>query len=357
MGPDDAHEFIRCLLISHVEKVTLDGLFSQLKIEHGHCPADTATYNYWGMSLVVAGSSSIDTVITADQRTAHDVVGGSGVYAAAAASLFTRPHLNAVVGSDFPQNEIPPSVDQGGIDERDGDTLHWTARYYDGGDKREELDVKLGVLDEEPMDVPESYRDHDNLLLANLPPDDQLHVLDEMNDPDFAVADTIGLWIHERMKALETLMADLDAFVVNEEEAELLAGTQDPEKAAPAIQAYGPDIAIITLGSKGSYVRHGQTEFTVPVYPDAQVVDPTGAGDTFIGGFMGYIDQVETYDPQAIKNAVSCGSVAASYCIQDFSFRAFEDCSEQSVRERLQAIQDPSKSTYEQPERIVEPTH
>ncbi len=276
------------------------------------------------MSLLVTGSIGIDTVKT-PYGVSTDCLGGSAVYFSMAASLFSPVRFIGVVGSDCPFDlaEVfaDKDVDLTGLEVRDkSKTFRWTGTYSDNLDDRTTDYVELNVLAEAPPKVPEAFKDSKFLFLANTAPSLQHELLDQVDDPVFVAADTMDLWVTENRDDLEKLLKKINCLVINEDEARMLADDHNLARAAKKMLYMGPSVVVIKKGASGSMMRNtdGDT-FILPAYPTADVRDPTGAGDCFAGGFMGYLAKSNNTDFETLKTAVAYGTVVSSYSIGDFS--------------------------------------
>ena len=275
------------------------------------------------MSLVVVGSIGIDTVETPTARRAN-VLGGSAIYFAYAASYFTRVSLVGVVGRDFPEEHRrlleKRDIDLAGLEVADGETFRWTGKYHENMSDRDTLDVRLNVFGHFDPKVPESYRQADFLFLANGVPALQKKVLSTMKKrPKFVAADTMNLWIETAREDLDALIHDLDALVINDSEARLYTDERELLRAGRLILKKGPKTVIVKKGEHGALVISENSCFSIPAYPLEKVIDPTGAGDTFAGGIMGYLAHGGTLTHDSLRRAVAYGSVVASFTCQDFS--------------------------------------
>lgn len=296
------------------------------------------------MSLIVTGSIGIDTVITPND-TAEEVLGGSCTYFAAAASFFTPVRLVAAVGEDFPDKLLGVfkhfGVDTAGLEKRAGSkTFRWTGEYHANMNERDTKDVQLGVLAEELPPVPEQYKDSRYVFLANTHPAGQMALLDNFPNAEIVVADTMDLWINEANDELKALMKKLHGLVLNDSEAELLTGESNMIKAAEAIIAMGPKFVVIKKGEHGCLLKHADGMGVMHAFPSANVVDPTGAGDSFAGGMMGYLAEVGRTDFKAIKRALAYGTIVASYNIESFTLGRLEEISRADIDRRLEEYAD-----------------
>ncbi|MFI4861541.1 MAG: PfkB family carbohydrate kinase [Phycisphaerales bacterium JB063] len=276
------------------------------------------------MSLIVTGSVGIDTIETPDGQRADEVLGGSSIYFAAGASYFTNVRLVAAVGDDFPdhlhQQFAKFDVCTQGLEKRAGSkTFRWHGRYHENMNDRDTLEVQINVLGEALPPVPDDYRDSKYVFLANTHPAAQLSLLDQFPDRKLVVADTMDLWIETEQGLLKDLLKRLDGFVLNDSEAKLLTGENNIIRAADAVLAMGPTFVIVKKGEHGAILRHKDGTGVLPAFPARDVVDPTGAGDSFASGMMGYLCEQDDVSVDAIKRAMAYGTVVASYTIEKFS--------------------------------------
>jgi cytidine kinase len=284
------------------------------------------------MSLVVTGTVGIDTVITPTGK-AEGVLGGSCTYFAAASSFYTKPvRVVAAVGGDFPDDLRAmmskfPGVDLSGLQTRPGSkSFRWGGQYRPDMNGRDTLFTELGVLLEPPPPVPAAYRDSQMVFLANSHPAVQLDFLSHFSQRKLAVADTMDLWINTAKDDLIRLMKVVDGLVLNFDEAELFTGKKNPVTAARLMLEYGPRFVVVKKGEHGALIIHRDGVAALPAYPAEQVIDPTGAGDTFAGGMMGYLasksNEDAKFDPgsfAAIQSAIAHGTIVASFNIESFT--------------------------------------
>ena len=276
------------------------------------------------MGVLVVGTVTLDTVETPNRRVA-DVLGGSGVYAAVAASFFRNTvQLVGVVGADFP-HAYTDFLETRGIDlqglERveDGKSFRWGGRYAEDFNVRDTLFTELNVIEGFQPVLPETYKDTPYLFLANNSPVLQLSIIEQATNPKLIVCDTMDFWINEEREALEALLARVNVLILNDSEARLLTSDSNLVRAAEAILRYGPERVIVKKGEHGAISITESSYFNAPAYPLTQVADPTGAGDSFAGGMMGYLASVEDTSEEAIRSAMVYGAVVASFNIEDFS--------------------------------------
>ena len=274
------------------------------------------------MSLLVVGSVAFDTVKTPFGE-ADDVLGGSATYFSTAASYFTDVRMVAVVGEDFPEKHVTflksRKIDTAGLTRAKGKTFRWKGEYGYDLNEAKTLDTKLNVFESFSPVLPEPYRYSEVIFLANIDPTLQREVLSQVHKPKLVACDTMNFWIEGKKDELIKTLALVDILLINESEARELAGEPNLVKAARAIQAMGPDTLIVKRGEYGALMFHADGVFAAPAYPLEAVFDPTGAGDSFAGGFMGYLDNVNNYSEGMLRQAIIFGSVMASFNVEDFS--------------------------------------
>ena len=298
------------------------------------------------MSLIVTGTIGIDTVHTPTGK-AEGVPGGSCAYFAAAASFQTPVRIVAAVGGDWPAEHrtILESFDNvclAGLETRpDSKTFAWGGRYLDDMNQRETLYTHLGVVEEDPPAVPEKYRDSEYVFLANTHPGVQAHLLSHFPDRKLAVADTMDLWINIARSELVSLLGQLDGLALNYEEAEQLTDTRNPVTAARKILEMGPTFVTVKKGEHGAILVHQDGVAVLPAYPAEleHVVDPTGAGDSFAGGFMGYLASTGKTDFRSIQTALAWGTVIASFTIESFGLNRLREITRADIDDRMRKFQ------------------
>ena len=296
------------------------------------------------MGVLVVGTVCLDTIETPSKRV-DDVLGGSGVYAAVAASFFGNiVQLVGVVGADFP-HAYTEFLQTRGIDlqglERvaDGKSFRWGGRYAEDFNVRDTLFTELNVIEDFQPVLPETYKDTPYLFLANNAPALQLSIIEQATDPKLIVCDTMDFWINEQREALEALLPRVDVLILNDSEARLLTGESNLVRAAEAILRYGPERVIVKKGEHGAISVTESSYFTAPAYPLTQVTDPTGAGDSFAGGMMGYLASVGETSETAIRGAMVYGAVVASFNIEDFSVNRQKRVAFSEISSRYQELQ------------------
>jgi len=274
------------------------------------------------MSLLVVGSIAFDSVKTPFGQV-EEVLGGSATYFSTAASYFTNVSIVAVVGTDFPDKHLlflkSRTIDIEGIETREGKTFRWKGEYGFELNEARTLDTQLNVFQSFKPKLPESYKDKKIVFLANIDPDLQREVLQQVKDPVLVACDTMNFWIEgKKMSLIETLKL-VDILLINDGEARELSGEPNLVKAAEIILSYGPSTLIIKRGEYGALMFSGKKIFSAPAYPLELVYDPTGAGDCFAGGFMGYLANTMNFEESNIRKAIIFGSVMASFNVEAFS--------------------------------------
>ncbi len=303
------------------------------------------------MSVLVVGSMAYDAVETpVDKR--EKSLGGSAMYFSTAASYFTDVNLVAVVGDDFLHDDIAflkeKRVNLDGLTTEKGSTFRWGGRYLENMIDRETLFTELGVFEAFKPDLPESYRNSDYIFLANIHPTLQGEVLKQVNKPKFVALDTMNFWITGTPNELADTLKMVDCLVVNDEEVKLLSGENSLFTGAKKIQAMGPQTLIIKKGEHGSILLHEDKYFSCPALPIEQVFDPTGAGDTFAGGFMGYLAMTDNIDTDNLRRAICVGTAMASFCVEAFSADRTRALEEKDIKERLALLMDLGRVSADQ---------
>jgi sugar/nucleoside kinase (ribokinase family) len=291
------------------------------------------------MSLVVTGSIGIDTVQT-PHGTAPDVLGGSAVYFAYSASLFTRVQLVGAVGRDFPetfrQTLSRRDIDLAGLETRAGsETFRWTGKYEGSMNEAETVDVQLNVLAEAAPTIPPSFKDATCVFLANTHPALQQSMAAQFTSAKLIVCDTMNLWITSEKAELTRLLSMVTGIVMNDGEARMFTGEDNLVTAGRRILGYGARFAIIKKGEHGALLVTSDDVVALPGYPTERVKDPTGAGDSFAGGMMGYLASYGDFDVKHLPRAMVCGTVTASFTIEDFSLGGIIEVSRADVDARV----------------------
>ncbi len=297
------------------------------------------------MGVLIVGTVTLDTVQTPQKRV-EDVLGGSGTYAAVAASFFGNPvRLVGVVGADFPQTyaDFLQTRDiclEGLKRVENGKTFRWGGRYAEDFNVRDTLFTELNVIADFHPVLPDAYKETPYLFLANDPPQLQLSIIEQTPNPKLVVCDTMDFWIHEEREALEKTIERVDILILNDSEAKLLTGESNLLRAARAILRYGPKRAIVKKGEHGAISITESSFFSAPAYPLTAVIDPTGAGDTFAGGFMGYLASVGDVSEGSIRKAMMYGTVVASFNIEDFSINRQKTVQFSEIEARYRELQE-----------------
>lgn len=294
------------------------------------------------MSLLVVGSTAFDTVET-PHGTAVDCLGGSSTYFALAARLFTKVRLVSVVGQDFPQKHRQlleaNGIDLTGVETKPGKTFRWHGRYSADMNSRETIDVQLNTFGDFKPQVPTAFRDTPFVFLANGSPATQASVLDQMQAPRFCVADTMDLWIERERAGLLALLRRIDGLIVNDSEVKQLTGKTNLIQAGRACLSLGPKLVIVKKGEHGCFVFSNFFHYALPAYPTETVVDPTGAGDSFAGGFMGYLANCNSISLWNMKRAVAYGTCAASLNVEGFGVQRLAEATLETLERRYQELQ------------------
>lgn len=292
------------------------------------------------MSLVVVGSMAFDAIETPFGKS-DKIIGGAGTYIAWCASNFTPVKQISVVGGDFPQEELDTltarNVTLEGVQiKKDEKTFFWSGRYHLDMNTRDTLVTELNVLADFKPVVPESYQDCEFLMLGNLAPAVQLSVIEQMkNKPKLVVLDTMNFWMDIAMDDLEKVLAKVDVLMVNDSEARQLSGDYSLVRAAKKIMSMGPQYLIIKKGEHGALLFHKNEVFFAPALPLEEVFDPTGAGDTFAGGFIGHIAKTKDISFENMKTAIIVGSAMASYCVEKFGTTRLRELTKADIDARL----------------------
>jgi len=290
------------------------------------------------MSILVVGSVAIDSVET-PFGVGENVLGGSATYFSTSASFFTDVNLVGVIGDDFPQEHLDflqsRNIDLRGLVQESGKTFHWKGRYGYDLNEAQTLDTQLNVFQTFRPQIPAEYADTEYLILANIDPALQLEVLSQVKKPRVIACDTMNFWISSKPEVLKEVIAKVDFFIINEGEARQLTGAVNLVKAAQAILAMGAKNLIIKRGEYGVLWFTKDSIFAAPAYPLEKVFDPTGAGDTFAGGFMGYLANTGNLSEESIRQAIIYGSVMASFNVEDFSLDRLRTLQYSEIEERF----------------------
>ena len=274
------------------------------------------------MSLLVIGTLAYDDIETTLDRRAR-ALGGSAVYFAVAASTFGPVRLTGIVGRDFEESHLEllrsRGIDTAGVEKSAGLSFHWSGRYAADWNTRTTLFTHLNVLENFHPKLPKSFCDSRYVFLANAEPKVQLEALAQCPQRKFVVADTMNFWIEKFLPDLKQVLSKIDGVVLNDEEARMLSGERNLIRAARKVLAMGPRYVILKKGEHGAFLIGLDAHFSLPAYPVDQVVDPTGAGDCFAGGFMAAVAAADNVEPRTLRRAMLYGTVTASFCVQGFS--------------------------------------
>lgn len=291
------------------------------------------------MSLLVVGSVAYDGIETPFGKTDR-ILGGSATYISLASSYFTdKINLVGVVGKDFAQEDIElfkrKNVDLEGLQiDKSGNTFFWKGKYHHDLNMRDTLDTQLNVFERFDPLIPDSYKDARFVALGNIEPSLQGKVLQQVNNPDLVVMDTMNFWIEGTPDALKKTLKGVDLLVINDSEARELADEPNLIIAANKVRDMGPDSLIIKKGEHGALLFTGDEIFSAPAYPVIDIFDPTGAGDTFMGGLLGWLAYTNDLAPENMRRAVIMGSVMASFCVEKFGPERLKDLTEEAIYSR-----------------------
>src|SRR5215213_7462339 len=290
------------------------------------------------MTVLVVGSVALDSVETPFGK-ADDVLGGSATFFSSAASLLTPVQLVGVVGSDYPVEKLEPlaarGVDLAGLERAEGTSFRWRGRYRHDLNSAETLETHLGVFSRFSPKIPEKLRSSPFVFLANIDPRLQLDVLNQVDKPKLVACDTMNFWIESRRQDLLALLPRVDLITLNDAEARQLTEESNLVKAARWIMKRGPRHVIIKKGEHGAFMFTEASVFFAPAYPLEDVFDPTGAGDSFAGGFMGYLARTGRIDDDSLRRAVVYGSAMGSFAVERFSIQRLLEIDTSDIRERL----------------------
>ena len=287
--------------------------------------------------VVVVGSLAYDDVETRFGKR-EKLLGGSATYFSVAASLFSTPRVVGVVGEDFEPSDRAMldarGVDLDGLMVSEGATFRWGGRYHDDMNQRDTLFTHLNVFESFRPQLPEHYRSAEYVFLGNIAPGLQLEVLEQVTGPRFVALDTMNFWIDGDRDGLLSVLQRVDGIIINDSEGQLLTGRQPILAVAAAIRAMGPRTIVLKRGEHGAFLFNDGDTFYVPAFPLEEVVDPTGAGDTFAGGFMGYLCRTGDFSPDNLRRAMVAGSVTASFCVEGFGLSHLERVTLPDVQSR-----------------------
>ncbi|MBM4165987.1 MAG: sugar kinase [Ignavibacteria bacterium] len=294
------------------------------------------------MSLLVVGSIGIDTIETPLGKV-ENVIGGSAIYISLAASFFTLPQLVGVCGDDFPSEEIAllkqHNVDLEGLEiVQGGKTFRWGGKYHLDTNNRDTLFTHLNVFQTFSPKIPASYRSSKYVCLGNIDPILQSRVLEQMEQPSLVVCDTMNFWIEGKLAELKKTLERVDVLLANDSEVKLLTNESNLFRAAKHLWKMGPKILIIKKGEHGAILLTEKTTFITPAFPLESVLDPTGAGDSFAGGFIGWLAKTNDISDENLKRAVVYGSTLASFCVEKFSIAKIQELVERDIHSRYRAF-------------------
>jgi len=294
------------------------------------------------MSLVTVGSVAFDAIETPFGKT-DKIIGGAGTYIAFSSSYFmTKQNIVSVVGEDFPQEMLDKLKNKGvnleGLQIKQGEkTFFWSGKYSNDMNSRDTLVTELNVLEHFDPILPADYQGCDYLMLGNLSPQVQSTVIERLTErPKLIAMDTMNFWMDIAMDDLKKTLKEVDVLIINDEEARQLSEEYSLVKAAKKIRSMGPKYLIIKKGEHGALLFHGEKVFFAPALPLEDVFDPTGAGDTFAGGFMGYIASTDDYSFENMKRAIIAGSAMASFCVEKFGTEKLENLTKSEIEDRIQ---------------------
>jgi len=290
------------------------------------------------MSILVVGSVALDSVET-PFGSADRVIGGSAVFFAAASSLLFPVQLVGVVGDDYPFQKLDFLTERGadlsGVERAEGESFFWAGRYSYDLNSRDTLETRLGVFGDFKPTVPDAFRDSRYVFLGNIDPVLQLEVLDQVRKPAAVICDTMNYWIEGSREALVALLSRVDILMVNDAEARQLAGDHNLVRAARWIQERGPRYVVVKKGEHGAILFGPDWMFFVPGFPLEVIFDPTGAGDSFAGGFVGHMASVDSLEPDDLRRAMVYGSVMGSFAVESFSVDRFRLLSDREIQHRI----------------------
>lgn len=293
-------------------------------------------------SLLVVGSLAYDSIETSNGKY-DDELGGSATYFCAAASFFSPVHVVGVIGQDFKDEDLAffknRNVDFSGVEQENGKTFRWGGRYSPDFSNRETLFTHLNVFEHFDPKIPESLRKTPFVFLANIGPQLQLNVLDQIDQPKFVALDTMNYWIDRTIESLSDVISRVDGLIINDEEAKQLTDKTNLVSAMLEIQEMGPKVIIVKKGEHGVMMRMNDEFFFLPAFPVDKIEDPTGAGDTFAGGYMGYLAYADHLSKLTHRNAVVFGSALASYCVEGIGPGKLKTISKDDVYSRYRTFQ------------------
>ena len=290
-------------------------------------------------SILVVGSVALDSVQTPFGK-AEEVLGGSATYFSVAASFFSPVRVVAVVGTDFTDELAAPfkrhNIDTAGLVRSEGRTFRWKGEYGFDLNEAHTLDTQLNVFESFKPSIPPLYKQSEYIFLGNIDPDLQLQVLDQIEQPRIVACDTMNFWIEGKRESLKKTLSRVDILLINDGETRMLADEPNLVRAANKIRAMGPRVLIVKRGEYGVLMFNEDSVFGAPAFPLEEVYDPTGAGDSFAGGFMGFLAQAENIDDAAFRQAIIFGSVMASFNVEEFSLNGLSRLTKTEIDARFQ---------------------
>lgn len=303
------------------------------------------------MSLLVVGSVALDSVATPFGNV-EDALGGSACYFSASASFFSEVQLVAVIGDDFPAQHTDflasRNVDLSGLQRSSGETFRWKGRYDFDLNEAHTLDTRLNVFEQFKPQLSETHRDAEYVFLANIDPELQLDVLQQVKQPKLVACDTMNFWIEGKRDALIKTLAHVDILIINEAEVRQLANEANLIKAAEIVRSFGPGTLVVKRGEYGVLMFSEHAVFAAPAYPLESVFDPTGAGDTFAGGFFGYLASTQNHDEASLRRATVFGTVMASFTVEKFSLDRLRELELPEIEQRYKHLQAMTEFTLPQ---------
>jgi len=297
------------------------------------------------MSLIVVGTMAFDAIETPFGKIDR-IVGGSATYVAYAASNFIQPiNQVSIIGYDFPQEEVAELKSRGVVMDgveviKDKKSFFWSGRYHEDMNSRDTLVTDLNVLADFDPKLPDNYLDSEFVMLGNLQPKVQMNVIKQLKTPKLIVMDTMNFWMESAMPELEKLLKKIDVLLINDAEARQLSGQYSLVRASKTILGMGPKFLIVKKGEHGALLFHADKVFFAPALPLEEVFDPTGAGDTFAGGFMGHLARTKDISFENMKTAIIVGSAMASFCVEKFGPSRLKEISKENIDKRLQQFRE-----------------
>jgi sugar/nucleoside kinase (ribokinase family) len=303
------------------------------------------------MSLLVVGSVALDSVATPFGKV-DDALGGSACYFSTSASFFSDVQLVAVIGDDFPEEHVDflagRNINLDGLQRSPGETFRWEGRYEYDLNEAQTLDTQLNVFERFRPQLSETHREAEYVFLANIDPELQLEVLNQVKKPQLVACDTMNFWIGGKRDALIRTLAHVDILIINEAEVRQLADEPNLIKAAEVVRGFGPRILVVKRGEYGVLMFSEHSVFAAPAYPLESVFDPTGAGDTFAGGFFGYLAATRNLDDASLRRATIFGTVMASFTVEKFSLERLKTLNHSEIEDRYTHLQ--AMTTFSLPE-------